>query len=69
LLVDAVANIAGMVASASDTILLADVGVGYGGWEPIPNPGQVWTPISPAGGSGWTPIPATSSTWTPIGNS
>jgi hypothetical protein len=56
-------------ASASDTIILVDVGAGYGGWDPIPNPNPGWTPINPGGGSPWTPISPVAAIWTPIGNS
>jgi hypothetical protein len=58
-----------MLASVSDTIVLVDVGAGYGGWEPIPNPNPGWTPISPGVFDPWTPVSPVSSTWTPIGNS
>jgi hypothetical protein len=48
---------------------LADVAAGYGGWQPIPNPGQGWTPIDSGVGSAWTAIPDTTATWTQIGHS
>jgi hypothetical protein len=41
---------------------LTDVAKRYGGWEPIPDPGQGWTPINSSGGSVWTPIPAIGAT-------
>jgi hypothetical protein len=69
LLIDGATNIAGMVAAASDTFTLVDVGVGYGGWDPIPNPNQGWTPVGPGATNPWTPIPPAATTWTPIGNS
>jgi hypothetical protein len=59
-----------MVASASDTITLVDVGAGYGGWDPIPNPNPGWAPIiGPGVINVWDPISSVTATWTPIGNS
>jgi hypothetical protein len=69
LFTEAVQDNSSALASASDIISFVDVGAGYAGWDPIPNPNPGWSPIEPGAGSSWAPIPSASSTWTPIGNS
>jgi hypothetical protein len=43
---DIATNGASILRSASDTISLTDFTRQYGGWQTIPNPGQIWTTVS-----------------------
>jgi hypothetical protein len=50
---------------ASDSLIMTDVGAGYGGWDPITPPSNGWSTIIDVVNE-WTPVPGTTGTWTVI---